>query len=306
VRASGHEVEVVPAAGDLVGGVMASVRDLLGSGIVGVIVPPSARAGLVAGLDAEGIAWSPELLPAAAPVVVLTPDDAKGLEFDVVVVVEPAAIVAESEHGLRSLYVALTRCTSRLALVHARPLPEVLGLGGTAAPEAEAAPQVAEEPEPGSEPEAVVQIEPEAEPDAEPEHEAAAEPGHSIEAEPSVVLGLATDADPDPDGEPALVDTVVVSTPVPDLAATLDALGGLDRDIARAVAGAVVERLRALLAPPLLAQVAGEIARTLAPPPADDPGDHDQPELADTPAEPADAPAEPDEAVVHPVPPGQR
>ena len=44
VRASGHEVEVVPAAGDLVGGVMASVRDVLGSGIVGVIVPPSARA----------------------------------------------------------------------------------------------------------------------------------------------------------------------------------------------------------------------------------------------------------------------
>jgi UvrD-like helicase C-terminal domain len=309
VRASGHEVEVVPAAGDLVGGVMACVRDVLGSGIVGVIVPPSARAGLVAGLDAEGIAWSPELLPAAAPVVVLTPDDAKGLEFDVVVVVEPAAIVAESEHGLRSLYVALTRCTSRLALVHAQPLPEVLGLGGTAAPEAEPEPEVAGEPESESEPEpeAVIHIEPEAEPDAEPEHEDAVEPEHEdavepehgIEEEPAVVLGLAPDADADPGGEPALVDTVVVSTPVPDLTATLDALGDLDRDIARAVAGAVVERLRALLAPPMLAQVAGEIARALAPPPADEPGGHDQPE-------PADAPAEPDEAVVHPVPPGQR
>ena len=262
----------------------------------------------MAGLDAEGIAWSPELRPAAAPVVVLTPDDAKGLEFDVVVVVEPAAIVAESEHGLRSLYVALTRCTSRLALVHARPLPEVLGLGGTASPEAEPESEVAREPEPESEPEpeAVVHFEPEAEPDAEPEHEAAAEPERSIEAEPGVVLGLAPDADPDPDGEPALVDTVVVSTPVPDLAATLDALGGLDRDIARAVAGAVVERLRALLAPPLLAQVAGEIARTLAPPPADKPGAHHEPEPADTPGEPADAAGRAGRGRRPPRPPGQR
>jgi hypothetical protein len=37
--------------------------------------------------------------------------------------------VEQPEHGLRSLFVALTRCTSRLALVHARPLPSQLGLG---------------------------------------------------------------------------------------------------------------------------------------------------------------------------------
>src|SRR5690606_31195243 len=65
-------------------------------------------------------------------VVVLAPDEAKGLEFDAVVVVEPAAIVEEGEHGLRALFVALTRCTDRLALVHARPLPPELGLDGTA------------------------------------------------------------------------------------------------------------------------------------------------------------------------------
>ena len=80
-------------------------------------------------LDAAGVAWASELRPSAAPVVVLGPDEAKGLEFDSVVVVEPAAIVAETDHGLRSLFVALTRCTHRLSLVHARPLPAVLGLG---------------------------------------------------------------------------------------------------------------------------------------------------------------------------------
>jgi hypothetical protein len=52
--------------------------------------------------------------------------DAKGLEFDSVVVVEPAQIVAESPQGLRALYVALTRCTNRLAIVHREPLPAPL------------------------------------------------------------------------------------------------------------------------------------------------------------------------------------
>jgi hypothetical protein len=125
------------------------------------------------------------------------------------------------------------------------------------------------------------------------------------EEEPADVLGLAPDAGPEPVDEPALVDAVVVSTPAPDLAATVDALGDLDRDIARAVAGAVVERLRALLAPPLLDQVAAEIARALAPPPPADAGEPDEPEVADEP-EAAEEPAEPDEAAVHPVPPGRR
>ena len=44
----------------------------------------------------------------------------------VVVVVEPAAIVDEEAQGLRALYVALTRATKRLAIVHSRPLPDAL------------------------------------------------------------------------------------------------------------------------------------------------------------------------------------
>jgi DNA helicase IV len=52
---------------------------------------------------------------------VLTPREAKGLEFDHVVVVEPAAIVDEGgDSGLRELYVALTRPTKTLVVVHSR------------------------------------------------------------------------------------------------------------------------------------------------------------------------------------------
>ena len=47
----------------------------------------------------------------------------KGLELDGVVVVEPARIVAEESQGLRALYVALTRSTRLLSVVHAEPLP---------------------------------------------------------------------------------------------------------------------------------------------------------------------------------------
>ena len=64
----------------------------------------------------------------AAPFQTLTPRAAKGLEFDRVVLVEPAAIVAEGERieGLRALYVALTRATKTLVVVHAQPLPPEL------------------------------------------------------------------------------------------------------------------------------------------------------------------------------------
>ena len=50
----------------------------------------------------------------------------KGLELDAVVVVEPSRIVAAQEHGMRALYVALTRSTQRLSIVHHDELPEPL------------------------------------------------------------------------------------------------------------------------------------------------------------------------------------
>jgi DNA helicase IV len=61
-----------------------------------------------------------------ARVAVLTVAEAKGLEFDAVVVVDPAAILAGGPRGANDLYVALTRTTSRLGVVHPGPLPAVL------------------------------------------------------------------------------------------------------------------------------------------------------------------------------------
>jgi DNA helicase IV len=75
------------------------------------------RAALPAGIvtaDADAL---------GSPVSVLTVADAKGLEFDTVVLVEPAAILAESSRGINDLYVALSRPTRRLHVVHRDPLP---------------------------------------------------------------------------------------------------------------------------------------------------------------------------------------
>ena len=47
----------------------------------------------------------------------------KGLEYDHVVAVEPAAIAEAEPRGLHRLYVVLTRAVSRLEVVHERPLP---------------------------------------------------------------------------------------------------------------------------------------------------------------------------------------
>jgi hypothetical protein len=157
VRRSGHDVLVVSAddEADLPAQAVEVVAGLVGEGIVGVIVPPSLRPALVAALDAEGVAWAGELRPPATAVVVLTPEEAKGLEFDVVVVVGPTALVDEAEHGLRSLFVALTRCTSRLAIVHSHPLPAELDLDAVVGG---AADEGAEPAEPEDDPAAVEEL----------------------------------------------------------------------------------------------------------------------------------------------------
>ncbi|MGI8448252.1 MAG: ATP-binding domain-containing protein, partial [Streptosporangiaceae bacterium] len=59
-------------------------------------------------------------------VVVLTVSQAKGLEFDSVLIADPAQILGESPRGLSDLYVAMTRATQRLGVVHPGPAPEVL------------------------------------------------------------------------------------------------------------------------------------------------------------------------------------
>ena len=61
-----------------------------------------------------------------APVAVMGVADAKGLEFDSVIVAEPDLIAAQSPRGPSDLYVALTRATQRLGVVHERPLSPAL------------------------------------------------------------------------------------------------------------------------------------------------------------------------------------
>ena len=89
-------------------------------GLLAVIAPASLRG------DVEA---APGSLFDDSRISVLTPREAKGMEFDHVIVVEPALIVEEGAggQGLRELYVALTRPTTTLVVVHDRPLPPELG-----------------------------------------------------------------------------------------------------------------------------------------------------------------------------------
>jgi DNA helicase IV len=50
----------------------------------------------------------------------------KGLEFDAVLIVDPEGIMADGPRGAAELYVALTRATQRLGVLHQNPLPQAL------------------------------------------------------------------------------------------------------------------------------------------------------------------------------------
>jgi DNA helicase IV len=103
-----------------------SARDAVGGGVA-VIAPESLVEGTEAALATAGVPFGQATRQGLdEPVTVVPVRLVKGLELDAVVVVEPARIVAEEPQGLRSLYVALTRATKRLYLVHADPLPEAL------------------------------------------------------------------------------------------------------------------------------------------------------------------------------------
>jgi DNA helicase IV len=100
-----------------------------GEGSVGVIVADRDAAAVHAALTAAGVAadrLDAEAEDVDARVEVVPATLAKGLEYDHVVVVEPAAIVAAEPRGLRRLYVVLTRAVTTLTVVHAEPLPAVL------------------------------------------------------------------------------------------------------------------------------------------------------------------------------------
>ncbi|MBO0774704.1 MAG: AAA family ATPase [Actinobacteria bacterium] len=118
------------AAGDLAGvlaGLAVRESGRIGSGRLAVIVPRTRLEELTA---AVGVAV-PDLVVADdldldRPVVVLSVKQAKGLEFDSVLVADPACILAESPRGASDLYVAITRATQRLGVVYEGDLPPML------------------------------------------------------------------------------------------------------------------------------------------------------------------------------------
>ncbi len=109
-----------------VGATLAEVAEV-GQGKVAVVAPAGLLSGLAADLGPDLARTGTDAAVLDAKVAVLAPEMAKGLEFDSVVVVEPARLVAESTQGLRALYVALTRTTRRLRVVSSEPLPPSMG-----------------------------------------------------------------------------------------------------------------------------------------------------------------------------------
>ncbi len=131
VRESGNQPWQLQAGpGELTSTVtQAAVRlaEQAGDGKVAVIVPAALAdelgTAVSAALPGTALGADPDL---TSPVVVLTVKQAKGLEFDCVLIAEPARLLAESPRGLNDLYVALTRATQQVGVVHHGSLPEVL------------------------------------------------------------------------------------------------------------------------------------------------------------------------------------
>jgi hypothetical protein len=127
VRSTGEEPRFVAAPpGELVTIAAQHAREAIArTGTVAVIAPDAEHAALVEVLADLG-ARSDAADALDAPIAVLDPTSAKGLEFDHVVVVEPARLVNADAAGLRLLYVTITRTTKTLTVVHAEALPEGL------------------------------------------------------------------------------------------------------------------------------------------------------------------------------------
>jgi DNA helicase IV len=131
VRQAGAEPRFLPAeTGALGAAVVAAAleeRAAVDPGSVAVIVPDSLLGEVEAAFDAAGVDYGRAVRSGLNSQITIVPVGlVKGLELDASVVVEPAAILEEEVQGARALYVALTRATKRLALVHARPLPAIL------------------------------------------------------------------------------------------------------------------------------------------------------------------------------------
>ena len=130
VRETGVEpwrVQTPPGElGKLLGELTREESAAIGAGRLAVIVPAGRLDELT---RAVGVAVPDVVLEDPSldrPVVVLSVKQVRGLEFDSVLVADPARIIADSPSGLNDLYVAITRATQRLGVIHEGDLPEVL------------------------------------------------------------------------------------------------------------------------------------------------------------------------------------
>lgn len=132
VRQTGVPPRITAAQqSDLLAVAAREVAEVAGSwSLTAVVVPETLRTGMSEALDSAGVDFVDGAISASIGdhVTLLPPASTKGLEFDAVVVIEPARIVAEAGGDLRLLYVVLTRAVQHLSVVHAEPLPAELRL----------------------------------------------------------------------------------------------------------------------------------------------------------------------------------
>jgi len=118
------------ASSELLASVVAATKEMdtdIGDGNIAVVVPDSLFESVAAALSAAGIEHGEATRSGLEMGITVVPVSVvKGLELDGVIVVEPARIVSDQVQGLRALYVALTRSTKRLTIVHAEELPAAM------------------------------------------------------------------------------------------------------------------------------------------------------------------------------------
>ncbi len=124
VREEGTPPRAVRGLDAVASVVSADLAEMGEEGRLAVIAPTARMRELAQALPAAVPADRAEVLE--SPVALLTVGQAKGLEFDRVVLVDPAGILAQSPAGGHDLYVAITRATHRLTVVYDADLPPSL------------------------------------------------------------------------------------------------------------------------------------------------------------------------------------
>ncbi|MBB5786551.1 HelD family protein [Jiangella mangrovi] len=125
VRSNPGRLDITRTDGELTAAVTAATAEVAArEGSVGIIVADDGAGAVAEALRQVGVAFGE--LADDQRVTVVPATLAKGLEYDHVIVAEPAAIVAAEPAGLRRLYVVLTRAVSSLTVVHSQPLPDPL------------------------------------------------------------------------------------------------------------------------------------------------------------------------------------